>query len=143
MAVFAGSFVRTRTAPLPADRRTEFHARSRAARLVRQYCHVFGMDHLEPDVAARLQQSRAAQGKAAVANVVTVVKLRPRRANIIIVEKGRVPTSGIRGRNHPTERSNSAGCVPDMIDQAFKQEVRIIPTGVEAPRRDIWIPFRQ
>src|SRR5687768_4284390 len=57
--------------------------------------HVLRMAMAKCGVAARVEQAPRTQGKAAIAHVVPVGELRPRRADVVVSEEPRIPLRAV------------------------------------------------
>src|SRR5690348_17299801 len=94
--------------------------------------HVLGMRRAEAGGSARLEQLSAAQRESAVADVVAVAELRPRRADIVALEEALVPLGGVDHEPIPLDQQTMVGA--HMVCQPAKDESRIV--GRRAQRRD-------
>lgn len=93
--------------------------------------NVFRMVEMECRIAARGHKAAASQGKAAIANIMSISELRPAGADIVIIEKIRTPTRCIYHMAVPLD-DQTMGCV-DMIDHLGQEEI-----GIGSGRRDRW-----
>ncbi len=82
------------------------------------------MTDQEGRIATRFEQFPAAQREAAIADVATVIELRPERADIIISQKIRIPLVGIEYETVPLD--DKAMGRPDMVGKAVEHEFRIV-----------------
>lgn len=85
--------------------------------------YIFGMGSLKFSVFACFHQTTATQRKAAIADIMAIIELRPTRTDIIIIEKFHAPAPGIKHMTIPLRDKAMRGF--DMIDHLRQYEIRI------------------
>lgn len=80
--------------------------------------HIFRMTAVEPRIEASLEKLATPQREAAVANVVTIRKLRPPRTYIIIVKEAGIPSRRVEHKAVPL--NDKTVLSPDMPSETSK-----------------------
>lgn len=84
---------------------------------------VLWMGSAKPRMPAERHQPVATQGKAAIADVMTIIELRPACPDIVVIEELRQPTRSIQDMPIPLDHEAMGGL--HMIDHPGEQEVGI------------------
>lgn len=91
--------------------------------------HVFWMLDSKTGVTTGDQQLAAAQRKAAIADIISIMELWPWRPDVVVPKEGLIPLSGID--HEPVPLRDQAVRRVDVIDQIAQEEFRIGPRGAK------------